>query len=71
MTTAGLGCYLQAMANEDVAALRRDLTELRTEMSAKLDIIGAAVERLASRAYIPGPSVWKRLGCFFGLIRLG
>ena len=59
------------MANEDVAALRRDLTELRLEISAKLDIIGAAVERLAKRAYIPGPSVWKRLGCWLGLVRLG
>lgn len=59
------------MADQDVAALRRDLTDLRTEISAKLDIIGTAVERLASRAYIPGPSVWKRLGCFLGLVRLG
>jgi len=59
------------MADQDVAALRRDFTELRTEVNAKLDIIGAAVERLAARAYIPGPSVWKRLGCWLGLVRLG
>jgi hypothetical protein len=59
------------MVNEDIAALRRDFTELRKDVIARLEVIGGAVERLASRVYIPGPSVWKRLGCWLGLVRLG
>jgi hypothetical protein len=59
------------MASEEVEALRAELVELRTEMRASFERMTKAVESLASRAYIPGPSVWKRIGAWVGLVRLG
>jgi len=59
------------MPSEDVEALRRDFADLRTEVRNKLDTIHNAVLSLAGRVYVPGPSIWKRLGSFLGLVRLG
>ena len=59
------------MAPDDVAALRHDLNDLRTEIRAKLDTIHKAVMSIAGRAYVPGPSVWKRLAVWVGLVKLG
>ena len=61
------------MSTGEVESLRRDLTALGDQVQAlgtKLDVIHAAVLTLATRTYIPGPSIWRRLGCFLGLIRL-
>jgi hypothetical protein len=59
------------MASEEVQALRGELVELRNEMRAHFERMTLAVESLAKRAYIPGPSVWKRIGAWVGLVRLG
>jgi hypothetical protein len=61
------------MSSGEVESLRRDLTNLSERvqgLDGKLDLIHTAVSNLAKRTYIPGPSIWKRLGCFLGLIRL-
>lgn len=47
-----------------------DLTEKVEAMNAKIDLIHEAVGKLGKRVYIPGPSIWQRMGNFLGLIRL-
>ena len=59
------------MATDEVADLRRDMFELRTDVNKRLDIIHAAVLSLAGRVSIPGPSMWKRLAGWVGLVKLG
>jgi hypothetical protein len=61
------------MSSGEVESLRREVTALSERMQGldgKLDLIHTAVLNLAQRTYIPGPSIWKRIGCFLGLIRL-
>jgi len=61
------------MSSGEVESLRRDLTTLGERVQSldgKLDLIHEAVVNLATRTYIPGPSIWKRIGCFLGLVRL-
>lgn len=67
------GDRVVTMSSREVDSLRRDLTSLNDRVLAldqKLDLIHTAVAALAARTYIPGPSLWKRIGCFLGLIRL-
>lgn len=62
------------MSTDEVQSLRRDFNDLRAEVHAwggKIDVMHAAVQSLAGRVYVPGPSVWKRLASFLGLMRLG
>jgi len=59
------------MADDEVVALRRDVSLWRKEMNERLDVIHNAVMGLAGRAYVPGPSVWKRLAVWVGLVKLG
>lgn len=59
------------MPVDDVTALRRDLDQFRKDVNARLDTIHTAVLTLAGRAYVPGPSIWKRLGVFLGIVKLG
>jgi hypothetical protein len=62
------------MADDEVAALRRDFNDLRTEVHAwgsKIDTIHTAVLGFAGRTYVPGPSIWKRLLGWIGLVKLG
>jgi len=61
------------MSSEEVIGLRRELVNLQDRvqaMDAKLDVIHTAVANFARHTYVPGPSLWKRLGCFLGFIRL-
>lgn len=61
------------MSSEDVIGLRRELVNLQDrvqDMDKKLDVIHKAVVSFAQHTYVPGPSIWKRLWCFLGLIRL-
>lgn len=67
------GARVITMSSGEVESLRRDLTSLNDRvqgLDAKLDLIHQAVTSLAGRTYIPGPSIWRRLGCFLGFIRL-
>ena len=67
------GDRVVSMSSEEVIGLRRDLVNLQDRVRAidgKLDTIHQAVLSLSQRVYVPGPSIWKRLGCFLGLIRL-
>ena len=60
------------MSTEEVISLRRELRNVQDRVQAmdgKLDTIHTAVLSLSKRAYVPGPSLWRRLGCFFGLVR--
>ena len=59
------------MSSDEVAALRRDVTEWHADVNRRLDVIHAAVLSLAGRASVPGPSVWKRMAVWAGLVRLG
>jgi len=67
------GDRVVTMSSGEVDSLRREVISLNDRVIAldkKLDLIHTAVTSLAKRAYIPGPSIWKRLGCLLGLIRL-
>ena len=48
----------------------QDLKDTVEAMNTKIDNIHEAVGKLAKRVYIPGPSIWQRLGNLLGLIHL-
>ena len=59
------------MSSEEVQALRRDFNNLRDEVHAwggKIEVIHKAVLGMASKTYVPGRSIWSRIGSWFGLI---
>ena len=48
---------MEDMADDDVRAIRRDLNDLRDEVHAwgnKIDLIHAAVLKMAEKTYVPG-----------------
>lgn len=64
------------MPPDEVTALRRDLENLRanvsdgfTAVNGRLDVIHEAVMAQASRVLVPGPPWWKRIGAWMGLVR--
>jgi hypothetical protein len=62
------------MSDTESQALRRDFEGLRDEVrtwGGKIDMIHAAVTKMAGKVYVPGPprrSLWAKLGSFLGML---